>query len=138
MAKRKLTLKIFLFLILSDVLETFHQFCFKKSAILEGDPDVRGIYDILIFFKGVFSSPILWMGLLSVLLAFIIWSTVLSKIDLSVAVPVASFSYIFVALTSILFLHETITLMRWLGIFFILAGVIFVSMSSTLKEETLK
>jgi len=127
-----------LFLILSDLLETFHQFCFKKSAILEGDPDVRGFYDILIFFKGVFSSPILWMGLLSVLLAFIIWSTVLSKIDLSVAVPVASFSYIFVALTSILFLHETITLMRWLGIFFILAGVIFVSMSSTLKEETLK
>jgi len=122
-----------LFLILSDLLETFHQFCFKKSAILEGDPDVRGFYDILIFFKGVFSSPILWMGLLSVLLAFIIWSTVLSKIDLSVAVPVASFSYIFVALTSILFLHETITLMRWLGIFFILAGVIFVSMSSTLK-----
>lgn len=127
-----------MFLILSDLLETFHQFCFKKSAILEGDPDVRGFYDILIFFKGVFSSPILWMGLLSVLLAFIIWSTVLSKIDLSVAVPVASFSYIFVALTSILFLHETITLMRWLGIFFILAGVIFVSMSSTLKEETLK
>lgn len=122
-----------MFLILSDLLETFHQFCFKKSAILEGDPDVRGFYDILIFFKGVFSSPILWMGLLSVLLAFIIWSTVLSKIDLSVAVPVASFSYIFVALTSILFLHETITLMRWLGIFFILAGVIFVSMSSTLK-----
>ena len=127
-----------MFLILSDVLETFHQFCFKKSAILEGDPDVRGIYDILIFFKGVFSSPILWMGLLSVLLAFIIWSTVLSKIDLSVAVPVASFSYIFVALTSILFLHETITPMRWLGIFFILVGVIFVSMSSTLKEKTLK
>jgi drug/metabolite transporter (DMT)-like permease len=138
MPKRRLTLKIFLFLILSDVLETFHQFCFKKSAILEGDPDVRGIYDILIFFKGVFSSPILWMGLLSVLLAFIIWSTVLSKIDLSVAVPVASFSYIFVALTSILFLHETITPMRWLGIFFILVGVIFVSMSSTLKEKTLK
>jgi undecaprenyl phosphate-alpha-L-ara4N flippase subunit ArnE len=57
---------------------------------------------------------------------------------LSVAVPVASFSYVFVALTCILFLHETITLMRWLGIFSILIGVIFVSMSSHLKEETLK
>jgi drug/metabolite transporter (DMT)-like permease len=138
MPRRKLTLKIFLFLILSDLLETFHQFCFKKSVLLEGGPELRGFYDILIFFKGVFSSPILWMGLVSVLLAFIIWSTVLSKIDLSVAVPVASFSYVFVALTSILFLHETITLMRWLGIFSILIGVIFVSMSSHLKEETLK
>jgi drug/metabolite transporter (DMT)-like permease len=138
MPKRKLTLKIFLFLILSDVLETFHQFCFKKSVLLEGDPDIKGFYDILIFFRGVFSSPILWIGLLSVLFAFIIWSTILSKIDLSVAVPVASFSYIFVALTSILFLHETITWMRWLGIFSILVGVIFVSMSSYVKAGSLK
>ena len=68
---------------------------------------------------------------------FIIWSTVLSKIDLSVAVPIASFSYILVALVSILFLHETITLLRWMGIFLILTGVIFVSVSSRAEESTL-
>jgi undecaprenyl phosphate-alpha-L-ara4N flippase subunit ArnE len=68
---------------------------------------------------------------------FIIWSTILSKIDLSVAVPIASFSYILVALVSILFLHETITLLRWMGIFLILTGVIFVSVSSRVKETTL-
>jgi undecaprenyl phosphate-alpha-L-ara4N flippase subunit ArnE len=68
---------------------------------------------------------------------FIIWSTILSKIDLSVAVPIASFSYILVALVSILFLHETITLLRWMGIFLILTGVIFVSVSSRVKESTL-
>jgi uncharacterized membrane protein len=68
---------------------------------------------------------------------FIIWSTILSKIDLSVAVPIASFSYILVALVSILFLHETITLLRWMGIFLILTGVIFVSVSSRAEESTL-
>jgi drug/metabolite transporter (DMT)-like permease len=138
MPKHKLTPKIFLSLILADVLETFHQFCFKKSALLENDPNIAGIYDLLLFFNTVFSSPFFWVGLLSLILMFIIWSTILSKIDLSVAVPVASFSYILVALVSILFLHETITLLRWAGIFLILAGVIFVSMSSQGKESVLR
>ena len=138
MPKHKLTPKIFLFLILADVLETFHQFCFKKSALLENDPNIAGIYDLLLFFNTVFSSPFFWVGLFSLILMFIIWSTILSKIDLSVAVPVASFSYILVALVSILFLHETITLLRWAGIFLILAGVIVVSMSSQGKESALR
>jgi len=138
MPKHKLTPKIFLSLVLADVLETFHQFCFKKSALLENDPNIAGIYDLLLFFNTVFSSPFFWVGLLSLILMFIIWSTILSKIDLSVAVPVASFSYILVALVSILFLHETITLLRWAGIFLILAGVIVVSMSSQGKESALR
>lgn len=138
MQKNKLTIKIFLFLILADVLETFHQFCFKKSALLESDLDITGFYDALLFFKHVFSSPFFWIGLLSLILMFIIWSTILSKIDLSVAVPIASFSYILVALVSILFLHETISLMRWMGIFMILGGVIFVSMSSQERERALR
>jgi undecaprenyl phosphate-alpha-L-ara4N flippase subunit ArnE len=65
---------------------------------------------------------------------FIIWSTILSKIDLSVAVPVCSFSYVTIPLVSIIFLHEKISLLRWSGIFFILVGVIFVSLSSKEKE----
>jgi len=138
MPKHKLTVKIFLFLILSDALETFHQFCFKKSALLESDPNIKGVYDILIFFKVVFSSPFFWIGLLSLILMFIIWSTILTKIDLSIAVPVASFSYILVALVSIIFLYEKVTLLRWFGIFLILVGVIFVSVSSHEKESVLK
>lgn len=137
MKKCPLTLKIFLFLILADVLETFHQFCFKKSALFEKDPPLTGFYDLLLFFKVIFSSPFFWIGLLSLIIMFIIWSTILSKIDLSVAVPIASFSYILVALVSILFLHETITLLRWMGIFLILTGVIFVSVSSRAEESTL-
>jgi len=95
---------------------------------------VKCFFDLVIFFKSVFSSPFLWFGLLSVLLTFIIWSTILSKIDLSVAIPIASFSYILVPLVSIIFLHEKIGILRWLGIFFILMGVISVSLSSKEKE----
>jgi drug/metabolite transporter (DMT)-like permease len=138
MPKQTLTVKIFLFLVFTDVLEAFHQFCFKRSALLENDPNITSVYDILTFFKVVFSSPFLWFGLLSLILAFIIWSTILSKVDLSVAVPVASFSYILVALVSIFVLHEHVSPLRWFGICFILIGVIFISMSSYIKESALR
>jgi drug/metabolite transporter (DMT)-like permease len=130
MFKKNLTLKVVLFLVFSDILETFTQFCFKKSAVSQDGFGVKAFSDIFIFLSGALSSWFLWMGLLSVVLVFIIWSTVLSKIDLSVAVPVASFSYVLIPLVSIIFLHEKISLLRWSGILFILIGVIFVSLSS--------
>ncbi len=138
MFKKRITLKLFLFLVSTDVLETFTQFCFKKSTLGLGAPEIKALWDIFIFLRGVFFSPFLWLGFLSVLLTFSIWSSILSKIDLSVAVPVCSFSYILVPLVSIIFLNEKISLLRWTGIFFILAGVIFVSLSSKEKEIYLK
>jgi len=136
MFKKKLTLKILLLLIVSDILETSIQFFFKKSALAQHGFVVTDLAGAAVFLRAVFSSPFLWAGLISVAAVFIIWSGVLSRIDLSVAVPIASFSYILVPLVSIIFLHEKITVLRWLGIFFILAGVVLVSLSS--KERIIQ
>jgi len=138
MFKKRLTFKILLFLIFTDVLETLTQFCFKKGALSQSGIDIRIFSDIFNFLLGVFSSWFLWLGLLSVVLTFVIWSTVLSKIDLSVAVPIASFSYILIPLVSIIFLQEKISVLRWLGVFFILIGVIFVSLSSKERQHSLE
>ena len=62
----------------------------------------------------------------------------ISKIDLSVAVPVCSFSYILIPLASIVFLHEKVSLFRWSGVLFILLGVVFVSLSASEKERALE
>ena len=130
MFKKKVTLKILLLLITSDVLETAIHFFFKKSALAEAEFSVVDLGSAIVFLKAVFSSPFLWAGLLTAATVFIIWSTILSKIDLSVAVPIASFSYILVPVVSVIFLHEQISALRWAGILFILMGVIFVSLSS--------
>ncbi len=130
MFKKKVTLRILLLLIASDILETAIHFFFKKSALAQAEFSLLDLASAVVFLKAVFSSPFLWAGLLTVVAVFIIWSTILSKIDLSVAVPIASFSYILVPLVSIIFLHEQISILRWLGIVFILMGVILVSLSS--------
>ena len=130
MFKKKVTLKILLLLITSDILETAIHFFFKKGALAEAQFSVVDMPSALVFLKAVFSSPFLWAGLLTVVAVFVIWSTILSKIDLSVAVPIASFSYILVPVVSVIFLHEQISVLRWMGILLILTGVIFVSLSS--------
>ncbi len=130
MFKKKVTLKILLLLITCDILETAIHFFFKKSVLAKSSKVVVDLATAGEFLKATFTSPFLWIGLFTVVAVFIIWSTVLTKIDLSVAVPIASFSYILVPLVSIIFLHEQITTLRWIGILLILSGVIFVSLSS--------
>ncbi len=133
--KSRLTFKILCFLISIDLLETVAQFCFKKSALGHVQLEISSFLGAIQFIQAVIPSVYLWVGLFSVIIIFIIWSTVLSRVDLSVAVPVCSFSYITVPLVSALFFHEKISILRWGGIGFILIGVILVSMSSVHKEE---
>ncbi|MDD2752743.1 MAG: EamA family transporter [Candidatus Omnitrophica bacterium] len=135
MFKKKVTLKILLLLLASDVLETSIHFFFKKGALTRAEFSVVDLPSALVFLKAVFSSPFLWAGLLTVVAVFIIWSTILSRIDLSVAVPIASFSYILVPVVSVILLHEQISALRWTGILLILIGVILVSLSSKERIE---
>lgn len=135
MSKNKIvTLKILILLIATDFLETGVQFCFKKTSLSQLNFQIQNLSDLLNFAWNALLTPWLWLAFSGVLLIFILWSTVLSKIDLSVAVPIASFSYIFVPLISLVFLQEKIPFVRWIGILFILFGVMLVSKSSTESE----
>jgi drug/metabolite transporter (DMT)-like permease len=135
MSKRKhITLKIILFLAFIDVIETIGQFCFKKSVASAGLMEIHSLADGIGFIQSVIPSPFLWLGLFCVLFIFISWSTALSRIDLSAAVAICSFSYITIPIASVIFLHEKVSTLRWSGICLVLVGVILVSLSSKHKE----
>lgn len=135
MKKRPLTLKLLALVILTDLLETIVQFCFKKSALPFENTTISSAKEALSFAYTIAQSPLLWIGLLTVLILFSIWVLILSKVDLSVAVPVASFSYIAIPLVSVFILGEHIPPLRWMGIVFILLGVCLVSWSSYRQES---
>lgn len=128
--KRPLTFILFVLIVSTDVLETVAQFCFKKTALLQHSVAIANIADALHFLSVGARNPFLWLALLAIAVLFCLWIVILSKIDLSVAIPVASFSYITIPLISIIFFGEKVPLLRWLGIGFILLGVILVSLSS--------
>lgn len=130
MKRRPLTIKIFILVVSTDFLETAAQFCFKKTALAQHSAVITNITDALRFLSVAAANPFLWFALLAVFALFCIWITILSKLDLSVAVPAASLSYITIPLASVIFLGERIPFLRWLGILFIILGIILVSLSS--------
>lgn len=132
--KRPLTLIIFLLIVFTNFLETTVQFCFKKTALAQRSVLITNITDALRFIFVAASNPFLWFALFAVFSLFCIWIIILSKLDLSVAVPAASLSYITIPLISVIFLKERIPFLHWMGILFVLLGVILVSFSSHHQE----
>lgn len=130
MKKGHLTLKIFLLIVATDILESISQIFFKKGVLLFPNLHLNNIAEFILFLKCVVSSPMIWMGFIVMTVNFFLWMLVLNKVDLSVAFPVGSTSFLFVPVAAIFFLHENIGTLRWLGVILIIIGIFFVSKSS--------
>lgn len=70
-----------------------------------------------------------WFMLCGILFAgaSILWMYILKHFPLSMAYPMASMSYVFALIMSIVFLHEAISWNRWFGVALIMVGCIFVA-----------
>lgn len=72
-------------------------------------------------------TPWVGVGILLLLAFFASYLAALSFADLTYVLPATSVGYIVMALLAKFFLHEHISLLRWLGILLIAAGVGFVA-----------
>ena len=118
----QLPLKIFLFIVINDLLDTAAQLLMKTG--------IHHLFDLTNHDFFLF-----WMGVAIYLFNFFLWMKILSKIDLSVALPLASSSYILIPVAAIFFLHEFVSPLRWLGLVFIVLGIYFVSQSKPSKVK---
>jgi uncharacterized membrane protein len=80
-------------------------------------------------------NPWVITGILLLIGFFASYLTALSWADLTFVLPSTSFSYVIVALLSKFWLHETISIYRWLGILLIVGGVGFVANGPSLTEH---
>jgi multidrug transporter EmrE-like cation transporter len=71
-----------------------------------------------------------WAGMMCYAFSVCVWLAALSKAPVSVAYPMLSLGYVVVAAISAMWLGESLTLMKVLGIALICAGVFLVSRSS--------
>lgn len=77
-------------------------------------------------------NPWIAAGILLLLGFFASYMVSLSWADLTYVLPATSLGYVLLALIAKLFLHEQVTLTRWLGILLISAGVGFVTQGPAL------
>ena len=79
--------------------------------------------------KKVGSEPLLWIGLTLFGVSAIFWLVVLSHVPLSVAYPVVGLSYILIVGFSRFILHESVPMLRWLGVLIVAAGIGVIGLS---------
>lgn len=68
-------------------------------------------------------------GIISYGVSFLIWIKVLSKVELSYAYPMVSLGYVITMAFSYFVFKENISIMRFMGVGFIIVGVIIVAKS---------
>jgi drug/metabolite transporter (DMT)-like permease len=131
--KGKLTFLVLAMIIMTDVIESFAELFWKKGTLSTGIDDVT-VNNFFEFMGKLLGSSGFLTGAGLYIINFFLWITVLSKVDLSVAFPTGSTSYIIVALLSVVFLGEQISVYRWSGIFLIIIGIWFISRSTNHQE----
>jgi drug/metabolite transporter (DMT)-like permease len=70
---------------------------------------------------------LLWAGLLAP--SMLLWLRAISMVDLSFAYPFMSLNLVFISIGSVWFLRERIRAKQWAGIFFVVFGLILISIS---------
>ena len=83
------------------------------------------------------ASPLVWLGIMFLILSFVTWLYVLKHLPLSVAFPLSQAVHIMVPLASWLVLGERISQLRWGGIALVLLGLAVVAKPVAKLEERL-
>ena len=125
-------LKVFTLIFAADIAESVADLFFKKGVLLTGIDNVT-VQNFIAFTLQLLGHPLLWFGIFFYFLNFLLWIVALSKVDLSVAFPIGSTTYVIVPILAMIFLHEKVIWTQWLGIVFIIIGIYFISQS---KQET--
>ncbi len=127
-------LKIFLLIFLADVAESIADLFFKKSTMTIGISNIT-LPNLFYFTSQLLTTHWLWIGVGVYLINFLLWIIALSKVDLSVAFPLGCTTYVIVPILSLIFLHEHVTLLQWLGIALIITGVFLVSKTTQQNRQ---
>jgi drug/metabolite transporter (DMT)-like permease len=106
------------------LLDIIGQIWFKLG--LNRLPEKKASDHFGIFWKRVFSSPLLWAGIGAYAVELGLWLAVLANAPLSFVFPLASLSYVGVLVASRVVLKEMVSARRWAGALLITLGVTLV------------
>ena len=79
------------------------------------------------YFADFFANWQMALSGISIAAGSLLWLYILRHFPFSMAYPMVSLSYVFGMLAAVYLFHETVPLTRWIGLAFILFGVILIT-----------
>jgi len=113
----------YLCVLLTVALTVFGQMIIKWQLSMAGalPEDWGGRLGFIVHFM---FSPWVISALFSAFLSFPVWVIALTKLDISYAYPLTSFSFVSVVFMGWFFFGETLSMIRMVGLAFIIIGII--------------
>jgi len=80
-------------------------------------------------FRHLWRNRSVALGIICFVAQAVLWTMALRLLDVSIAFPASSLCFVFVALLSKFWLQEQVGFERWIGLGFILSGVVLMGLS---------
>lgn len=91
---------------------------------------IDSLQQMFSFLFKLFTDLTTLSGMFLYFLSAVIWSYLLTKLDISLVQPILALTYVVTPILAIIFLRENVPLLRWVGILIIIVGVFVVARSS--------
>ena len=82
------------------------------------------------------TNPTIWIGILFLIGFMASYMTVVSWADYSYVMPAGAFGYAILSLLAVVFLHESVSPKRWVGVALICVGVLLVGQTKPRTTES--
>jgi uncharacterized membrane protein len=82
------------------------------------------------------TSLTIWVGIIFLIGFMVSYMTVLSWADYSYVMPAGAFGYAILTLLAVIFLHESVSPKRWVGVVLICVGVLLVGQTKPRTTES--
>lgn len=107
----------------------------KKGMTHIGDINGYGFTELFRVFKTGVTSPQILLGVFFEATFFGCLLLLMNKSDISFLWPLTALSFVFATFAAMIFLGETVSWLRWVGVIFIMIGAGFISASEQAKEK---
>ena len=129
-------LKFILILLIGLVFESAGIVFLKKGMTQLGQMEAGDPPGIVGLLKSGATNGRILLGVFFQALFFACLLVLMAKNDVSFLWPITSLTFVFATLAAVLFLHEQVSSVRWLGVILIVAGAALVTYSEKAKSES--
>ena len=95
-----------------------------------GDVSVLNLRTLSPFLLKAMACPKIWIGTIFLAVFFVLWLSVLSWAELSLALPLQAITFILTPMLAQIYLGEQVSPVRWMGTVLISFGVVLVTLKS--------
>ncbi len=128
-------IKLLSILLIGLVFESTGIVYLKKGMDKITKPETITVGSVARLLKTGATSPQVLLGIFFQALFFACLLTLMSKSDISFLWPLTALSFVFTTVSAMLFLGESVSPVRWVGVVFILIGAAFISYSEHAKKK---